>query len=388
MTALEATVPLEEARDALWDVVVVGAGPAGSLAARELARHSLSVLLVDRSSFPRKKLCGCCLNRASLSALEKVGLGDLAIRSGARPIRELRMIVKGRASLFPQATDLSLSREVFDTALAREAVGAGAEFLPQTHASLDPGTGPTRSLRLRQGEREGTVRTRIVVAADGLGGDLLRRETGSEIRIGKRSRIGAGVIVQTAPAYYSEGTAFMVSAQGGYMGLVRLEDNRLNIAAAFDPEEVKRSGGAGHLAQRLLREAGLPSIDGLAALNWSGKPALTRSRHSPAGHRLFLIGDTASYVEPFTGEGMAWALTSGIAVTPFVLRALREGPSEIPEEWSRRYSQLFGKRQTICRLITQMLRRPLLSRIVLDVFSFIPALPRALIKYVNAPIGQ
>ncbi len=61
----------------IWDVVVVGAGPAGTMAAREAARLGCSVLLVDKASWPRPKVCGCCLNETALSVLEEVDLTDL-----------------------------------------------------------------------------------------------------------------------------------------------------------------------------------------------------------------------------------------------------------------------------------------------------------------------
>ena len=62
----------------VWDAVVIGAGPAGALTARELARLGLRVLLVDRAKFPRNKVCGCCLNGAALAALRELGLGSIA----------------------------------------------------------------------------------------------------------------------------------------------------------------------------------------------------------------------------------------------------------------------------------------------------------------------
>ncbi|HEY7428386.1 MAG TPA: FAD-dependent oxidoreductase, partial [Gemmataceae bacterium] len=71
-----ATTGLEEASRRTWDVVVVGAGPAGAMAAHELARRGCAVLLVDRAAFPRWKVCGCCLNGHALVTLQAAGLGQ------------------------------------------------------------------------------------------------------------------------------------------------------------------------------------------------------------------------------------------------------------------------------------------------------------------------
>ena len=87
-TAIAPNMTLHDAAQQTWDAVVVGAGPAGSLAARQMARQGAAVLLVDKLSFPRWKVCGCCLNGAALSALDSVGLGELPQRLSARPLRQ------------------------------------------------------------------------------------------------------------------------------------------------------------------------------------------------------------------------------------------------------------------------------------------------------------
>ena len=75
----------------LWDVVVVGAGPAGAMVALELGRRGCAVLLLERQSFPRWKVCGACMNGAAQGALAHAGLGGLVARAGALRLAELRM---------------------------------------------------------------------------------------------------------------------------------------------------------------------------------------------------------------------------------------------------------------------------------------------------------
>src|SRR5262249_1926756 len=82
---------VEEAGSRVWDVLVVGAGPAGTMAARELAQRGAAVLLVDRAAFPRWKVCGCCLNHRALSTLEAAGLGEMVRRCGAVPLDDVQI---------------------------------------------------------------------------------------------------------------------------------------------------------------------------------------------------------------------------------------------------------------------------------------------------------
>ena len=203
----------------------------------------MGVLLVDRASFPRWKVCGSCLNGRALAVLATAGLGDLVERHGAIPLTTLRLATGRRSSVVALPEGRALGREAFDTALVQAALAAGAAFLPSTRADLKGVGASSRMVLLRQGEQARAASARVVLAADGLG---------AGVRAGKaieHSRIGAGVVVNEAPAFYHPGTIFMGCGAGGDAGLVRLEDNRLDLAAAFDPALLKRSGGPG--ARRL-----------------------------------------------------------------------------------------------------------------------------------------
>ena len=127
---IAATLDLSGAARRSWDVAVVGAGPAGAMAARELARRGCSVLLIDRSSFPRWKVCGCCLNGHALTLLQEVGLGAMLATSGAVPLTAIRLASAGRSASVPLSGGMVLSRESFDAALIYAAIEAGADFLP------------------------------------------------------------------------------------------------------------------------------------------------------------------------------------------------------------------------------------------------------------------
>src|SRR5262245_19104268 len=147
------TLEPEAATGRVWDEAVVGAGPAGSMAARELARRGATVLLVDRARFPRYKVCGGCLNPRSLQLLKKSGLGDLMGRLGAVPLTNLRLATRGTFPDIALPTGAGVSRESLDAALAGAAISAGAECLSGTSARLLPLHRPIvrRILPLRYG---------------------------------------------------------------------------------------------------------------------------------------------------------------------------------------------------------------------------------------------
>jgi flavin-dependent dehydrogenase len=385
-----ATLDLSTAAARAWPAVVVGAGPAGALAARELARRGVEVLLVDRSAFPRWKVCGCCLNAAALATLASVGLGGLVERCGGRHLAEVCLAARGCAARLALPGGRALSREAFDAALVREAVRAGAAFLPGTEASLGAGGSAAGAVILRQPGRQAEVTAGVVLAADGLGGRLLagelpRRASKDTCPTRARaSRIGAGVLADLGPSFYSDHVIYLACSRAGYVGLVRLEDGRLDVAAAFDRQAVRDAAGPGSAAARILAEVGWPAVPGLAELPWRGTPPLTRRAVRLAGERLFVVGDAAGYVEPFTGEGIAWALAGAVAVAPLAARAARCWQPGLAAEWEKVYRRTVARRQTLCRLVAKGLRHPHFVRGLIHLLAWLPGLAGPVLRHLNA----
>jgi flavin-dependent dehydrogenase len=380
-----ASLTAEEAARRPWDAVVVGAGPAGSLAARALALRGLDVLLADRAAFPRWKVCGCCLNGAALAALDAAGLGALPAACGARPLEGLRLGARGRSAAVPLGRGVALSREAFDAALVRSAVAAGAAFLPRTVVSLGGLCGETRAVSLESDGATYTARAGVVVAADGSGGRLMARASLGGAPAEAGSRVGAGVVVACAPPFYQPGTVYMACGEGGYAGLVRLEDGRLDIAAALDVAAVRSGRGPGPAVARLLGEAGWPVPPGLERLGWRGTPPLTRRAQRLAAERVFAAGDAAGYVEPFTGEGMARALAAGLAVASLAARAARHWDLSLSRAWEAAYRRAVPRRQLTCRASAAVLRRPRLARALIGLLSLAPGVAAPVVRGLDAP---
>jgi flavin-dependent dehydrogenase len=383
---LIANVGWNELTARVWDVVVVGAGPAGSLAARQLARYGLAVLLIDKSAFPRWKVCGCCLNGSALSTLESVGLGELTGRLDSVPLHRAVVASAGRQASVQLNQGRALSRRTLDAALVEAAIEAGARFLPETAASRSSSSTEARRLCLRQADREVMVETRVLLAADGLGGRLLANEPGLRVITERDSRIGAGAVTSAMPEYFTAGTVYLTGGARGYLGLVRLEDGRLDLAAALDRRWTRQIDGPGPAAKALLKYAGWPTIPGLLDLPWRGTPTLTRRMGKPAAERVFVIGDAAGYVEPFTGEGIAWALAAAVAVAPIAAEASRRWHPSLARSWIRRHRRLFEPRRRACRAVTRGLRIPSVARFSLALLSHWPSLAGFLVRRFDAPI--
>jgi len=320
------------------------------------------VLLVDKAAFPRAKVCGCCLNASAVATLGRLGLGH--VLDGAVPLDRVTVAAGSRTAELRLPRGAALSREVFDARLVDEAVRAGAEFRPGT---------------VVKGESDLLSQGRVVLLASGLAGGEAVPE--------RRSRVGAGVILpaEAAPGFFAAGTIYMATGRGGYVGLVRVEGDRLDVAAAFDRAFVKAEGGPGPAAAAILAGVGWPIPTGLADAHWKGTPSLTRRPAALGGHRLFVVGDAAGYVEPFTGEGMAWALASAAALAPLAARAVRGWSDDLVSEWEAVHRRVVGRRQRVCRVVSRVLRSPALTGLAVRALRLLPALSRPVVRALNRP---
>ena len=382
--SLASTISLDRAGATTWDVAVIGAGPAGAFASRQIASAGASVLLVDKSSFPRYKVCGCCLNAAALKILHRGGLDRLAALASAPRLTELCLAVGGSEFSIAIPSGIAVSRDQFDAALVAEAIGAGASFLPAVHATVSELSDGSRRVKLAGSAGAETAKARVVLVADGLGGRSLSDLEDFAVQTSPRSRIGAGAITTAYPASYQTGKIYMACAEGNYVGLVRLPDNHVDIAAAFRPDFCREKGGPGTAAEYVLRAAGLPAIAAIRDLPWRGTAALTRRRQRIAGERLFVIGDSALYVEPFTGEGMAWALRSAEAVSPLVTSGISHWKHSLVAEWNQIHARMIGHHGTLAALLGELIRHQGILSGLANMVAKAPALAGPVLKYITA----
>jgi flavin-dependent dehydrogenase len=366
------------------DAIVIGGGPAGSMAARELARRGLHVVLVERKRFPRSKVCGACLNQRAVSWLEMAGLADLLPRLNAVPIDRFRAFCGRRSVEIELPGGAAVSRESLDMALAEAAVACGATLITGTTAALldDRDDRGYRLVELRGADgRQAIVRARLVLAADGLGHPSLIRCREFEYHVDPASKIGVQTCLPTTSIPW--GTIFMAIGSDGYVGMVRLEDGGLNLAAAIAPRKLKNARTPAMVIEGILDRCQVPKVDLSGCDAWHGTPPLTQSISRPVGHRVFVLGDAAGYVEPFTGEGIAWAFASGLAVAPFAERGLKEWNGQLEREWQHAYGSLVRDRQFWCRGFAAVLRRPYAASLAVRLAASFPSLCRPIVAGLN-----
>ena len=333
-------------------VAVIGAGPAGCAAAIRCAAAGADTLLVERAALGREKPCGGCLNAEALARLDALGVS--LPRSARLDALELR--VRGRSARLPLDGSRALPRSALDGAMARRAREAGATVYDRTAARLvDAALG---RVELRSEAGGAIVVAERVILAGGLAG-VGRDGAPAALRAApaRGSRFGASATLAPVGPEWA-GAIWMGVGAGGYAGLARYPDGALHVGAALDPGAARAAGGPGPLCARILADSGISPPSDLCAARFRGTPLLTRRATRPAAAGILATGDRAAYGEPFTGEGIAWALRTGAAAAE---RALRGKPEGDARAWPRRHRGAVGLAQARCRTIALVLRRPRLA---------------------------
>lgn len=342
----------------LYDAIVIGAGPAGATSAHTLARAGARTLLLEKSSLPRPKVCGGCLSSNGVALLTQQGLARALDRVAISDMRALRLRTPRASANIDVDNGRVIDRRTFDEALANEAMHAGAELRDNTTVtSIEDRDGETIvTTRTRNGNTH-TLNTRAVINATGI--TTLSARDDAPPRTARASRIGLSAIVRDTSSNYEPSVTHMHAIRDGYAGIVRLDARTINIAAAVDPHAT-RDAGVTPFIRELLRSTGAPLPEGLDAADWTGTPRLTRTRH-PASGRLLHAGDSAGYVEPFTGEGMTWAIASGVASARCVAMWLDDPSIDLATIYTRAHKKAVARRWKHCALVRAALRRPLLT---------------------------
>ncbi|CAN5249459.1 geranylgeranyl reductase family protein [soil metagenome] len=394
---------LRSAGDA--DVIVVGAGPGGSTAAYYLAQAGVDVLLLEKSTFPRDKVCGDGLTPRSVKSVVAMGI-DTSTEAGWIRNKGLRVIAGGhRLELaWPELASypdygLVRPRRDFDELLAQQAEKAGARLHQQT-----PVTGPVLD---RAGRVVGvtakaspeappvTYQAPLVVAADGVSGRLALA-----LGIAKREDRPMGVAVRryyTSPRTHDDHLESWLELYDGdrqlpgYGWIFGVGDGTsnvglgiLNSSAAFqsvDYRALLTSWLAG-----LPPEWGFVEDNATGPVRGGGLPmGFNRTPHYSRG--LLLVGDAGGAVNPFNGEGIAYAMETAELAADHIVQALARPPGPGREQALRGYVQalktgyggyyrlgglfvqLIGNPKVIALATQRGLSHPMLMRFVLKLLA-------------------
>ena len=352
----------------MFDVAIVGGGPAGSSCAAFCAAAGLRTAILEREKFPREKVCGDCINPACWPILRRL---EVAERMRNLPHGKLSRVdfigITGhRVSVALPAdenAEIAIKRSLFDNVLLERARQLGTTVFESATVTALTSPDP-RNEHWKISVADQVVKARTLVAADGRNSTVARL-CGMLPRPAKER-----IALQThlpLPRDFGDRVVLEFRPEG-YSGQAPVGDGQLNVCLVSVPKQIAS------LRAWAEQRFGISSDQ-----SWRTITPLTREPISPAQPSLFFVGDAARVVEPFTGEGIYYALASGeLAAKAIALYGEAGNAGDVAIAYSAAHAQLYHSRLWINRLARAAVLSPRFASALLSVARFQPAILRLL----------
>jgi menaquinone-9 beta-reductase len=361
--------------DSAAQVIIVGAGPAGSATALLLARAGHDVLLLDRSVFPRPKPCGDCLSAGASAVLRRLGMMDRIERLPHARLLGWRIVAPDGAEFrgsFGSTPDtdadraLAVERYHLDAAILDAAQDAGVRFTGGVRVTglARSADGGVRGVTLR----DATLHAPLVIGADGLR-SVVARALGAVRRPPRLRKVSLTMHIDSAIVAADLGEMHTGDGVCAGVAALRSDASRCNLTVVADADRFGRRIAAD--PRRFMHDA----IQTLPALRRRVHPHLLRTGplltsgpfDRPVSRVVYdgaaLVGDAAGYYDPFTGQGMFQALAGAEHLASVATAALRRGDTSarMLRDWTAQRRRLARGPHLVQHVIEAVLARPRLA---------------------------
>ena len=353
-----------------FEVAIVGGGPAGSSCAAFCVLAGLRTLVLERETFPREKVCGDCLNPSCWPVLERLDLAQEVRNLSHSKLDSVEFIaIDGHKALVDLPTgdgcELSVKRSLFDDLLLNRARELGAHVREGTTVTALANSG-NWEIETAIGE---SFSARTLIGADGRNSTVARLRSllpqPTRERVALQAHIplprnfGRRIVLQFLPE--------------GYSGQAPVNETELNLCLVGTPPTIPK-----------LRQWAEHHFEIAAHQAWRTITPLTRSSVPCAHKNLLFIGDAARVVEPFTGEGIYYALRSGELAADAIAKISRgRDRQSVFREFSRACAEMYRGRLWINRLARAAVLSPRIGSFFIQAAQFQPAILRLLTNKIT-----
>jgi flavin-dependent dehydrogenase len=362
-------------------IVIAGAGPAGASLAIRFRALGRDVILIERYKFPRHKLCGEFISPECLAHFEQMDVLNEMLAAGGDRIYETRFIeMSGRSVSVPSqwfgSRDfaLSLSRARMDNILLNAAQDRGAAVMEETNViGLITEDGRVRGVKVRDPEgRVSVVKASIVVDATGRSRVLskLAEKIAGDVEEAKPRFVGFKA--HLSGVEMPKGVCEIYGFKDGYAGLSFIENGDANLCFLARASLQKDKRDADRIVEESLKQnvraaETLRRVERIQDWIAVSVPAFGVSRR-PVLKGLFNVGDSAAFIDPFTGSGMLMAIESAEIFAECIAEAGVE-QTTLERLYSERYDRGFRSRLRLSGIFRRIAYDPFLARSAVRILS-------------------
>lgn len=374
------------------EIAVIGAGLAGSTLAAALATRGRDVVLLERASFPRHKVCGEFLSPESMECLEELGCVRAFYALNPPPMERVRLAVAGGSELEVPLPGRAhgMSRRALDALLFEHAGMCGAAVFDGADVrAIDECRGNRKRLQVRAGPkgelRQRTIEADVVIGAYGRRSRLDRqlsrpffRKRSPYIAFKRHHRLVDGSGLKNL-----DGVVELHIFAGGYCGVSYVEDDVVNVCTMFDRRLMNAQEGFGGnevweflgrgdsaLARRL---SGLEPCDTETLAIAQIPMALKKT----SDDEILFVGDSAGMIAPLAGDGQAMAIESGLRLAELLDTHLPHIPRR---RWKQVWRRCYEPRIRLGQWLQKAIVEPRISIPVVGLLSRVPAVAQLLIQ--------
>lgn len=371
-----------------YDAIVVGAGPAGSTAAIELARQGRSVAIIERSSFPRRKVCGEFLSATTVPVLRALGVEEAWRELAGPEVQRVAMFAGERIVEAPMPNrhgyGRALGRDVLDTLLLRAAAADGAvvhqPYAAKTFERQDGLHAVSLSCRSKQ---DFILRAPVLIAAHG------SWERGALATNAPKSTAPSDMLGFKAhfrAARLSSYSMPLLAFPGGYGGMVWADNGRLSLSLCIRRDTLTAlraqdgASAADTVQAHLMRSCrGVREVLSGArrAGDWLATGPIRPGIRPRFANDIFRVGNVAGEAHPVVAEGVAMAIQSASLAARAMDGVALSDPAEraaAGSRYSAAWADSFAFRIRAARLFAEIAMRPVLCGTLAAAAQALPSL--------------
>ena len=378
--------------EAPHDVLVAGAGPAGSSIAIRLAAAGLRVILIEQKRFPRAKLCGefispeCLPHFADLGVIDKLQTNAVSIDRTVFYARDGKSVVVPSEWFSTGSPAMGLSRAEMDARLLDRARDLGIEVREESHVSgLLTAKDTVRGVRIRNGlGKPIELGSGLVVDATGRTRALAREIDRSHGQPARRaSFVAFKAHLQNADVNAADCEIY--AYRGGYGGCSHVENGLSNLCFIVSADLAKAFGSdATELMRKVVftnRRAASAMKNASVVGEWLAVPIENYGRTDLApAEGLLTVGDAAGFIDPFTGSGILLALESSKVLAEVIAKRRSGTFALLAADYEQRYRAIFNRRLRISAMVRRVAFVPFLAETVIRILSLSNGLTRCLAR--------